>query len=221
MKKIMMVAVITAGLFFTGCGADEASQNSTEKVVEQKVQEINPVTQPKVTKEKSIWQKVKEKAAKTAKKTKEATIKVVESTKQKAKEFDQEHNVTGKTKAAVTAVKQKAHEIDEKYHVSEKTKAAVTTVTTKAKEVVAKATAPNPEKLYKKCSGCHGANAEKSALDKSQIIQGWDAAKVSQALHGYKDGSYGGPMKGVMAGQAKNLSDEDISVLAEYISQMK
>jgi hypothetical protein len=39
------------------------------------------------------------------------TIKVVESTKQKVKMFNQEHNVTGKTKAAITALKQKAKEV--------------------------------------------------------------------------------------------------------------
>ena len=217
----MMVAVITAGLFFTGCGADESQSKETTKTVVKQASVTENTSKTETVEEKSTWQKVKEKAAETAQKTKEVTVKVVKSTKQKAKEFDQEHNVTGKTKAAITAVKQKAHEIDEKYHVTEKTKAAVTAVKQKTKEAVAKATAPNAETLYKKCSGCHGQNAEKAALGKSQVIQGWEADKVSEALHGYQSGSYGGPMKGVMAGQAKNLSDEDISVLAEYISQMK
>jgi cytochrome c553 len=221
MKKIIVIAAIAASMVFTGCGAEEAKNDSTkveQNIVEQSVQETSPTVAEKT---KSTWEKVKEKAKETAKKTKETTIKIVESTKQKAKEFDQEHNITEKAKAAVTVVKEKAHEIDEKYHVSEKTKEVVTVVKEKTKEVVAKATTPNAETLYKKCAGCHGTNAEKAALGKSQIIQGWDATKVSETLHGYKDGSYGGPMKGVMAGQAKNLSDEDISVLAEYISQMK
>ena len=75
--------------------------------------------------------------------------------------------------------------------------------------------------LYKPCAGCHGASAEKAALGKSQIIKGWDAAKVSKALHGYKDGSYGGAMKGVMKGQVASLDDAKIGELAKYISGLK
>lgn len=71
--------------------------------------------------------------------------------------------------------------------------------------------------LYKKCASCHGAKAEKKALNKSQIIAGWDVAKIEEALHGYKDGSYGGPMKGLMKGQVATLNDAQITALAEYI----
>jgi cytochrome c len=71
------------------------------------------------------------------------------------------------------------------------------------------------------CAGCHGANFEKAALGKSQIVKGWDAAKVEAALHGYKDGSYGGPMKGVMKGQVARLSDADITDIAKQIAAMK
>jgi len=75
--------------------------------------------------------------------------------------------------------------------------------------------------LFKTCATCHGANAEKHALNKSQVIKGWDAAKIEKALNGYKDGSYGGAMKGVMKGQVARLSDADIKALAGYISAMK
>ncbi len=69
------------------------------------------------------------------------------------------------------------------------------------------------------CASCHGASAEKSALGKSQIIKGWDVAKVEAALKGYKNGSYGGAMKGVMKGQVMRLSDTDIADLAQQISK--
>jgi len=72
--------------------------------------------------------------------------------------------------------------------------------------------------LFAKCAGCHGANAEKSALGKSQVIAGWEASKVSDALHGYKDGTYGGAMKGLMKGQVAPLSDADIQAVSEFIS---
>ena len=71
------------------------------------------------------------------------------------------------------------------------------------------------------CAGCHGASFEKAAMGKSQIVKGWDAAKIEASLKGYKDGTYGGPMKGVMAGQVKNLTDADIADIAKQIAAMK
>ena len=76
------------------------------------------------------------------------------------------------------------------------------------------------ESIYKVCAGCHGQNGEKAALGKSQIIQGWDAQKTADALNGYKAGTYGGAMKGVMKTQASGLGDEDIKLVSEYISKM-
>ena len=74
--------------------------------------------------------------------------------------------------------------------------------------------------LFKVCSSCHGMNGEKKALNKSKIIQGWSEAQLSTALNGYKDGSYGGAMKGLMKPQATKLSDEDIAILSKYISEL-
>ncbi|AXX87318.1 periplasmic monoheme cytochrome c553 [Malaciobacter marinus] len=77
------------------------------------------------------------------------------------------------------------------------------------------------ESLYKACASCHGANGEKAALGKSEVIKGWDSKKVQNALHGYKDGTYGKVMKGVMKGQVARLSDEDIKALGDYIATFK
>lgn len=74
---------------------------------------------------------------------------------------------------------------------------------------------------YKKCAGCHGLNGEKKALGKSAVITGWDAEKTLAALKGYKEGSYGGVMKGVMKGQVSSLSDADIQELANHIATLK
>ena len=71
--------------------------------------------------------------------------------------------------------------------------------------------------LYKPCAGCHGAKAEKKALGKSAIIAGWASAKTVDALKGYKAGTYGGPMKGVMKGQVARLSDAQMKELGDYI----
>ena len=84
----------------------------------------------------------------------------------------------------------------------------------------ATASAPaDPAKLYAKCAGCHGQKAEKSALGKSQVIAGWEPSKIKDALHGYKNGTYGGAMKGLMKGQVAPLSDADIDAFANYISK--
>jgi len=85
------------------------------------------------------------------------------------------------------------------------------------KEVVASIDA---KALYKSCSACHGANGEKPALGKSKIIQGWSASKVTDALNGYKDGTYGSAMKSIMKGQASKLDDEKIKALSDYISKL-
>jgi cytochrome c553 len=75
--------------------------------------------------------------------------------------------------------------------------------------------------LYKKCAACHGAKAEKKALNKSHVIQGWSKDKIVTALKGYKDGSYGGAMKGLMKGQVSSYDDAKIDAVAEYISALK
>jgi cytochrome c553 len=71
------------------------------------------------------------------------------------------------------------------------------------------------------CATCHGASFEKAALGKSQLVKGWDAAKIEASLKGYKDGTYGGPMKGVMTGQVKNLTEADIKDISAQIAAIK
>jgi len=61
------------------------------------------------------------------------------------------------------------------------------------------------------CKGCHGQNFEKKALGKSKIVSDMTKAEVSAALIGYKKGTYGGPMKGVMKGQVAKYSEADLS----------
>lgn len=70
------------------------------------------------------------------------------------------------------------------------------------------------------CASCHGEKAERSALGKSKIIKGWSAKQIEDALHGYKDGSYGGAYKGIMKGQVIKLDDDNIKKLAEHISKL-
>lgn len=79
----------------------------------------------------------------------------------------------------------------------------------------------NGADVYKKCASCHGSVGEKKALGRSAVIQGWEATKTIAALKGYKDGTYGGPMKGLMKSQVANLKDTEIEAVAKYIEEQK
>jgi cytochrome c553 len=68
-----------------------------------------------------------------------------------------------------------------------------------------------------KCVSCHGTSFEKPALGKSKIVNSMTEQQIVSALKGYKDGSYGGPMKALMKGQVASLSDTDIKTLAKEI----
>lgn len=67
------------------------------------------------------------------------------------------------------------------------------------------------------CVGCHGANFEKAALGKSKIVKDLTQEEIANSLIGYKNGTYGGPMKGIMKGQVARYSEEDLKLIAEMI----
>lgn len=73
------------------------------------------------------------------------------------------------------------------------------------------------EVSYKKCASCHGLSGEKKALGKSKIISEMTNKEIVTALTGYKDGTYGGQMKAIMIGQVKNLTSNDIKLIADFI----
>lgn len=68
--------------------------------------------------------------------------------------------------------------------------------------------------VWTKCSACHGQNGEKPALGKSKILKDLKPEEIKTALNGYKDGTYGGPMKALMVGQVKDLKKEDIEAIS-------
>ncbi|KAG2737464.1 hypothetical protein P692DRAFT_20883533 [Suillus brevipes Sb2] len=57
----------------------------------------------------------------------------------------------------------------------------------------------------KACTSCHGADWSKKALGKSKNVAEMTHIEIADALKGYKDGTYGGPMKGLMKGQMHSL----------------
>ena len=75
---------------------------------------------------------------------------------------------------------------------------------------------------FKKCASCHGAKAEKKALNKSEVIAGWDAAKTEAALNGYKAGTrniHG--MGALMKGQVASYDEATIKAVSAYIAGLK
>ena len=80
---------------------------------------------------------------------------------------------------------------------------------------------PSGHSIYAhKCASCHGLKAQKTALNKSQAIAGWDAKKTTKVLIGYQNGTYGSSMKAIMEGQVSTLDDKEIDLLAIYISTL-
>ena len=152
--------------------------------------------------------------------------KVEQQHEQKIKESVVAEKVTEPKKESVVAEPQKSTHKEDATIKEEVKKRAVVEVEKVATEVVPKEVAVidkkevDGSKIFVKCAGCHGKDAEKKALGKSKIIKDWDEMKVADALHGYKDGTYGGTMKTVMNAQVSNLSDDEINAVAKYISKL-
>ena len=77
--------------------------------------------------------------------------------------------------------------------------------------------------LYKKkCVMCHGVNAEKNAFGRSDVIVSWDAAKIEEALNGYKVGSRNVHGMGHMhSSHLSTFSSEDIKAVSDYVDSLK
>ncbi len=122
-------------------------------------------------------------------------------------------------------VKEKNTIIDHKIDAINEAKKSVAAIDVKteaiASSVIVEAPSPNASNLYaNRCSSCHGINAEKSALNASAVIAQWDSKQIQKALEGYKNGTFGGKMKGIMQAQSKSLSDEEIKLLSDYITTL-
>ena len=193
MKKLIITSVVAAGLF-TACGNKPEDTKHETTTHEQKVQEHKEVVKKAVEKVQEHKEVVKQEVAKVAQK--------VEAKKEEVKQ---------EVAKVAQTVETKKEEV--KQEVAKVTQA----VETKKEEAKASI---DVNKLYAACAGCHGMNAEKKALGQSAVIKGWEVAKLEKALHGYKDGSYGGAMKGVMKGQVMKLDDAQITALAKHISSL-
>lgn len=76
------------------------------------------------------------------------------------------------------------------------------------------------KELFKKCEPCHGEKAERHALRRADIIAYYKKDDIIDALKAYQKGKrdrhrFGYLMKGIVS----DLSDYEINILADYISQ--
>lgn len=77
------------------------------------------------------------------------------------------------------------------------------------------------ESLYdSKCRVCHGSHADRPAYNASSIIAGWNIEKTIHALQGYKHAQYGARFKQTMEGIVKELSTEEIILVAQHIHKL-
>lgn len=78
-----------------------------------------------------------------------------------------------------------------------------------------------PQGIFEQvCSRCHGEQGQNKAYGVSQVISGMSQDEIEQALRGYRSGTYGGAFKGVMREQAGSLSEQEVPVLARYVSAL-
>ena len=196
-------------------------KDAGEKVIDNTTAVVSKTTDTVIEKSKAVMEDAKEMAKEVAVSANEKTEEIKDSEEVAAISQKVEEVKEVATEAASTVNKKVTGIIDSTSKKAEDKKTEsvekVEEVKTKVEE---KTSSINAKALFAACSACHGQNGELAALGKSQIIKGWDKAKVVAALNGYKDGSYGGVMKGVMKGQVVTKSEEEIDALAEFVSNL-
>jgi len=69
------------------------------------------------------------------------------------------------------------------------------------------------------CKGCHGQKWEKVVMGKSKVVKDMSKREIMTALKGYKKGTYGGALKGLMVEQLKKLSVKDMKSIVKKIKK--
>ncbi|WP_228711955.1 c-type cytochrome [Halarcobacter ebronensis] len=197
MNKILFSLIVAASIFI-GC-SDEKVETTTQNE-ETKAPQEKFVTQTKESAA-EVAATIVEESKKVAQAGSEAVKDMTNDVIEKSKEIKEE---------AVKSVNQTKDKIEDSINSIVEAKSAIndesTTMLDKGKA------------LYLKCAGCHGASAEKPALGKSLVIKGWSKEQIVSALEGYKNGTYGAVMKGVMKSQVSSMTKEDIEAVSAYIA---
>ncbi len=75
--------------------------------------------------------------------------------------------------------------------------------------------------IFERCIACHGQNAEKHALGKSDILASYSSLQIKDALESYRAGTrdkHG--MGALMKAQVIDFSGFEIRILSVYISEL-
>lgn len=71
------------------------------------------------------------------------------------------------------------------------------------------------------CRACHGASGAAPIADSYPKLNGQNKAYLESALKAYRSGTRSGGLASAMVMQAKNLTDAEISALANYYASQK
>ena len=148
----------------------------------------------------------------------EATTKAAESTKEAANTaVDATKEAVDK---AVEATKEAAKTATE--GVKKEVESAKEKVTTATVAAIDSTLAGEGQKVYAKCSGCHGVDGKTKALGKSPVIAGQSKVDLMTNMKAYKAGTRNeNGMGNLMKGQMASLDDAAIAEVATYISTLK
>jgi len=75
-------------------------------------------------------------------------------------------------------------------------------------------------RVYKMCADCHGTDGKNIALGRGRAIAGWEPQRTIDGLKMFTDGTYQGPMAGIMKVKIEELSEEEKQQVAIYISNL-
>lgn len=77
------------------------------------------------------------------------------------------------------------------------------------------------EALFKQCAGCHGVDGRNKAFGKSGAIAAQSSEELMESLKFYKESEFKTHSTTlVMSKQVKNMSTQDLTEVARYISKL-
>ena len=209
MKKLTIFSIVAAAILLGGCG-DKSKESANETTPKATESTKTAVDQAANTAKEATDETVSA-VEKAAKSISEATEKAVEATRKAASD------VTDSTKEAAKDTKEAALKAVDS--AKESVAAVATSVAT---AVTATTESAAGAEVYKKCTGCHGADGKTKALGKSAVIAGESKDDLVTKISEYKAGSRNvAGMGNLMKGQVASLSDKDIQTVAQYISTLK
>ena len=209
MKKLTILSIVAAAILLGGCG--DKGKEATAEAAAKATESTKTAAEQTVDTAKEATDKAADAVKSAAKSISEATEKAVEATRKAASDVtDSAKEVVEDTKSAASDAVDSA---------KESVAAAATSVATAVTAITESAAGAE---VYKKCTGCHGADGQTKALGKSAVIAGESKDDLVTKISEYKAGTRDvAGMGNLMKGQVASLSDEDIQAVAQYISTLK